>query len=53
MIPSSGKINACHQGICKCRETARESVWRQELSKQIEEMITIHPTERSRTAKIL
>ena len=38
------KIHAGHQGIRKCRERARESVWWPRLSKQIKDMITTCPT---------
>ena len=50
IIPSSlrldtlDKIHAGHQGIRKCRERARESVWWPGLSKQIEDMVTTCPT---------
>ena len=52
IIPSSvrldmdilDKIHAGHQGIRKCRERARESVWWPDLSKQIEDMVTTCPT---------
>ncbi|CAB3996246.1 Transposon Ty3-I Gag-Pol poly [Paramuricea clavata] len=50
VIPSSlrldtlDKIHAGHQGIRKCRERARESVWWPGLSKQIEDMVTTCPT---------
>ena len=50
LIPSSlrldtlDKIHASHQGIRKCRERARKSVWWPGLSKQIEDMVTICPT---------
>ncbi|XP_046855956.1 uncharacterized protein K02A2.6-like [Xenia sp. Carnegie-2017] len=46
IIPSSlrldilEKIHAGHQGIRKCRERARESVWWPGLSKHIENMVT-------------
>ena len=50
VIPSSLRldtldgIHAGHQGIRKCRERARESVWWPGLSKQIEDMVTTCPT---------
>ena len=50
IIPSSlrldmlDKIHAGYQGIRKCRERARESVWWPGLSKQIEDMVTTCPT---------
>ena len=33
------KIHAGHQGIVKCRELARSSIWWPSMSKQIEEMV--------------
>ena len=45
IIPSSlrldalDKIHADHQGICKCRDRAREPVWWPGISKQIKEMV--------------
>ena len=38
------KIHAGHQGIRKCQERARKSVWWPGLSKQIEDMVTTYPT---------
>ena len=46
IIPSSmrldilDKIHSGHQGIRKCRERAKDSVWWPGLSKQIEDMVT-------------
>ena len=33
------KIHTCHQGITKCRERARQSVWWPGLSRQLEELV--------------
>ena len=50
IIPSSlrldilDKIHAGHQGIRKCRERARDSVWWPGLSKHIEDTVTICTT---------
>ena len=50
IIPSSlrldilDKIHAGHQGIRKCRERARDSVWWLGLSKQIEDVVTTYTT---------
>ena len=34
-----GKIHEGHQGITKCRERAKQSVWWPSLSKQIEDLV--------------
>ena len=34
-----GKIHEGHQGITKCRESAKQSVWWPGLSKQIEDLV--------------
>ena len=40
----SGMIHTGHQGIQKCRETAKSGVWWPNISKQIEDLVRECPT---------